>query len=124
MWLFMDALPERRDNDDVRAEAVIEIIPELSFTTQIIQRPICCGNDPSLETLAIMASDRGKSPVLYHLKQFDLHRYGNVAYFIKKYGAVRRATAEDAFVVLNSPSKSAFFVPEQFRFQERFRKLG
>jgi len=55
---LLDAYAQRRKLDDIGTEAIIEIIPKDAFTPDLVDCPVCSGDDPTFKTAFFMTADR------------------------------------------------------------------
>ncbi len=90
----------------------------------IFQGPIGGRNDTPFEPEHIMAAYRTELALFKYFEQFYLDGLRNFPNFIKKDGAVATTATENPFVIICGPGESPLAVPEQFRFDQCFRKLA
>src|SRR5262245_607813 len=103
------------DRDDV--DAVEEVLPERPVTDHGLEAAMCCGDDPDVDTDALLRSDRPDLPLLKGAQQLALHPQAHVADLVEEqYPAV--GELEDSLAVAIGAGERAARVTEQFRFEE------
>ncbi len=116
--LFAQTLAQRRHDNDVGAEAIVEVVAKLSGLAHGIEGLVGGGDDAAVEALAVMAADRIEGALLQNLQQLDLHRDGEVADLVEKDRTVRGAAGKGAGMVADGAGESPLLMAEELRFDQ------
>ena len=104
--------------DDV--QAVVEVFAEFVFGDAAGEVVVGGGDDAHVHRFFAVAADGAHGALLDGAQQFDLHGQRQVGDFVKEQGAAVRGDKE-AVLVLVGAGERAFFVAEEFAFDEVFR---
>ncbi len=114
---IFNPIAQRRCFNGKHIEPVVKIFPELALGNLVFQHAMRGGNDPYIGGNTAVAPHPLKHPFLQHPQQLHLHRQAHVANLIKKQGAAL-SSFKSPFTVAHRAGKCAFFVTEEFRFQQ------
>ena len=111
------ALSKRRELDTNDIEAVEEVLSEAAVGHLLFEIFVRCGDDTDIGLDHLVTADAGEFPVLEHAQNFGLELDGHVADLVEEEGAAV-ALFEAACALRYGTGESAFFVTEQFAFEE------
>ncbi|CAI8437051.1 MAG: Uncharacterised protein [SAR116 cluster bacterium MED-G04] len=116
-------LPQRRQVEWHHIEPVIEVFTKIALGNQVRQVFMGGGDNPDIAAQQPVAANAGIGPVLQHPQQPGLGLSRHVTDFIEKQ---RPATGLGKTPVMNtiSPGESAFFMAEEFAFDQLPRDRG
>src|SRR5262249_53669391 len=117
------ALPERRQYDHVRAEAIVEIVAEPALAPQLFERTVGRRDDAPVEALHRMGSERRELALLEHLQQLDLDGHVHLADLVEEERAVRAAELEHSLVVVDRAGEGALAMAEELRLDQGLGEL-
>ena len=114
---ILGPLAQRRNTDRKNVQAIVEIRAELLLIDQSFQVPVRCGDQPRIRTKRARAPQSFKLALLQDAKKLRLQFERNLPDFVQENGsAVRQLKPPDA--LRDGARERAFFVPEQFAFQQ------
>ena len=117
------AFTQRRDVDADDIEPVKKVFAEFPLLDILFQIAIGGGDDADIRLHRLIATDAGVFPLLEHAENLALQGHGHVANFIQKEGS-SIALLEAPLALGLGPGKGAFFMAEEFAFQQVFRNGG
>jgi hypothetical protein len=111
----------RTELDDV--EAVEKVFAEIVLADGFDDVAVGGGDEADIHVQFIIAADAGEGAVFQEAEQFGLERAAHVADFVEENGAVV-GFLDAAEFLADGAGEGAFFVAEQFAFEEVFRDGG
>ena len=108
---------QRRQVDPHHVEPVVKILAELPILDELFHVLVRGRDQANVDLDGLGSADAFDLPLLKHAEQLDLHGHGHVADFVEEQGAlVGEFESPDALLV--GSGERAFFVAEEFAFQE------
>jgi hypothetical protein len=101
------AQSQRRNDDRVGAEPVVEVVAKEPAPAELRQRAIGRRNDAATEAALLPAAHWCERPILQNLQKLDLHRHADVADLIEENRAIRAAAREHPFIRLDGSGEGA-----------------
>ena len=103
------------DGEDV--ESIVEVFAEFSFFHEFFEVAAGCGDESDIDFDFVVASDAGEGSFLDESEEFDLDRLAEVADFVEEEGSSVCGFCATASGI-DCAGEGAFFVPEEFAFDE------
>ena len=118
-WNIFFSSSQRRKMDGKNLETVIEVIPEMSPTDEIVKILLACGDNPYIDSASFGFSNPLYLPFLQHAQEFHLNKGADLTDFIQKDGAAI-GLLEASRPITMGPGKCPSYMAEQFTFKQRF----
>jgi hypothetical protein len=113
------ALAQGRRAELDHVQAVKQILPEIVLADGFDDVPVGGGDEADIDAQFIVAAHARESAVLQKAEQLGLQRPAHVADFVQKNGAAM-GFLDAAQFLFDSAGEGAFFVAEEFAFQQVF----
>ena len=81
-WNIFFSSSQRRKMDGKNLETVIEVIPEMSPTDEIVKILLACGDNPYIDSASFGFSNPLYLPFLQHAQEFHLNKGADLTDFI------------------------------------------
>ena len=119
----LGALAEGREVDPHDVEAIEQIFAEAADFDFLLEVPVGGGDDSNVGFQGLIATDAGELAFLQHAQDFGLHMHRHFADLIQEQGAAV-ALFKAAHPHGGGSGEAAFFMAEEFTFQQAFRDGG
>ena len=115
------AFAQRRKRNGKAVQAVVKIAAEGTAADLLLQIAVAGGNNPHIHFNGLFAADPFEAAFLEHAQQSGLERRGGFGDLVEEDGAAV-GQLEAAPPARLCSGEGAFFVPEEFAFQQIFRQ--
>ena len=113
-----EALGEGRGHEEVRAEAVVEVLPEAAGGERLAEVAVRGGDELPREPAVGRVAEALEGPGLQHAEELHLDRWVDLADLVEEHRAERRARLEPALPILERAREGAPPVAEQLGLDE------
>ena len=116
-WNVFDPLPQRRQSQEDRADAEVEIAPESILLDQPCQVPMGRRDQPDIHPTVLYISEAPEASFFEDLEQLGLHRKVHVSDLVEKQRAAVR-DFQQSDLARDRSGERPFFVTEEFGLEE------
>jgi len=117
------ALAERGDLNGKHIEAVVEILAKVAFLNCLEKVAVRSGDDAHIDFDGFISSDAFEFPLLENAEELGLEGKGDLTDLVEENGAAI-GQFESAIPLVGRAGEGAFFVAEEFAFDERLGDGG
>ena len=119
-WDVLGSLTKSGNRHRHDMEPIVKILPELPLPNELFQIPVGGGNNPDVDLLRFLRSDRSKCPLLRKSKELRLQVERHLADLVQEDRATI-CSLKDPDLVGRGARKTPLLVAKQLAFQQRLR---